>query len=896
MKVLSSLICREFRLLVLVPAGPIVAALLAMATGVGFCANVLGTGNTATLQSVFELAAWLLLLLCPAITMRQVAEERRAGTWDLVLAAPARDWQIIAAKFLAAWVFLALVLAATLPLLVPLEIYADPDYGQVLSGYIGLMLLGGAVLASGLFVSTLTESQIVAYLATTFSWLVFSLSVRVLPAYLPSAWADPVYQLNPLRRAGEFIIGLVDTAGIVYFLSITLALLMAAASGVARTRGCRGRPLRICGGVVLLVISLVAINDLAMHVRGRFDATRTRAYQLSDQTADLLDSIDEPWRIVVLLDQSTTDRGVVRQVDEVLRRYAERSSFITVDRLDPSQPEAVTQYEELVRNLIDLYGDELQAGDEAVAHATAVFRDLMQFAGVHSLAAEEAIGVAEASERETLAAIGSGLALLSEKGGLILDEVDRAMAIDSSQPIPRLGLARDILATALDRWGGELSQVGWWMQQSRSGGLASWARLQGGDYDDMTAKVNAAYDELRALGDLHLGELAAELVAGQGAVIMSQEAATMIPAPVLFPATGLRREAHGGVAFDQRFRGEEVISAAMRSLASGQLPTVVFMHGEDTSLLQAHDDNVDLNAARLALEANRFRVVEWRCGEADRPLITSGPVAWIVIPPSRRSGLEATAGEMAVLSAARRLIAEGEPMLLNLQPSMLPRYGQRDPWAGLVETLGGSADTGRVVLERVPVGPGQQDVQRGQYIDRTGSEHLVARAIEASRCYLPLPIPLDGGTFGEALILIEPSADRWIDEDWAAEHPGGFGGGDFIEPIAAAIAVERPGGQRAVVIGSGGWLLSWASDRAVSIGGSRMALMNPGNTELLLASTAWLAGLDDWVAAGPLGRQVPRMGAIAPAAWMTWTILLVVGLPALLLFSALMVAIQRRAA
>ena len=143
---------RDLRSLFCVATGPIVAALFACLCGVAFVSGVFDQGGIATLRPVFDFSAWLLLLLCPAITMRLIAEERRLGTWESLLAMPIGTWHIVKAKFFAAWIFLAMVLSTTIPLVVVLEIYANVDYGAVASGYLGLMLLGAAVISSGLFV------------------------------------------------------------------------------------------------------------------------------------------------------------------------------------------------------------------------------------------------------------------------------------------------------------------------------------------------------------------------------------------------------------------------------------------------------------------------------------------------------------------------------------------------------------------------------------------------------------------------------------------------------------------------------------------------------------------------------------------------------------------------
>jgi hypothetical protein len=270
-----------------------------------------------------------------------------------------------------------------------------------------------------------------------------------------------------------------------------------------------------------------------------------------------------------------------------------------------------------------------------------------------------------------------------------------------------------------------------------------------------------------------------------------------------------------------------------------------------------------------------------------------GPVVWIVIPPSSRAGLEPSQREQKLLNAVRVLLQDGESVMLNIQPSVLPRYGQQDPWAAITETLGISIDTEKVLVERVAVGPNIVEVQRGQMIHETKSEHLIARAVNGRQVYFPLPLSIDGG---EPLLTVTPSEDRWLDQHWEREIVDVVNKTPMNEEIAIATAVEYQPNSRAIVVGSGGWLFTWAADRAVSLGGNQIAMVNPGNSELLLASVEWLAGLDDWIAAGPIGQQSSRVQGLSQTMHLIWTGIVVLCIPSLLLGFAIWVSIVRNRA
>ena len=159
-----------------------------------------------------------------------------AGTWEVLLASPVSSFQLGKGKFLSSLLFLCLVLATTFPLVLVAELYSTVDYGAVASGYLGLLLLGSAVMGTGLVVSACTTSQTVAYLVTAFIWLTLSLAMKVLPSYVPTRFADFFFALDPELRSAPFSIGLVDTANIVYFASIAIASGWLAIIAIERTR------------------------------------------------------------------------------------------------------------------------------------------------------------------------------------------------------------------------------------------------------------------------------------------------------------------------------------------------------------------------------------------------------------------------------------------------------------------------------------------------------------------------------------------------------------------------------------------------------------------------------------------------------------------------------------
>jgi ABC-2 type transport system permease protein len=233
MSVTAAIAGRELRAYFLTPGGYVVAALFTLLNGLLFVRLVFNQGEVAALRPIFGFSMVAFMLLCPAITMRVISEELRLGTIEVLMTAPVRSGQIIAGKFLAALGFLAVLLVPTLLFVVALEAYGRPDYGELACGYFGVVLAGSAYLASGVLASTLTSSQVVAYLVTVFFWLILLLltslvpQVELLPALWRDAWSDVLFALDPGARLRDFAMGLIDTADVVYFCSLTILLLVA---------------------------------------------------------------------------------------------------------------------------------------------------------------------------------------------------------------------------------------------------------------------------------------------------------------------------------------------------------------------------------------------------------------------------------------------------------------------------------------------------------------------------------------------------------------------------------------------------------------------------------------------------------------------------------------------
>src|SRR5213592_4283134 len=121
-------------------------------------------GEASLVRPFFDWHPWFYLFLVPAVGMRLWAEERRVGTLELLLTMPITAWEAIVGKFLASWLFLALALALTFPVLMTVNYLGHPDNGVIFAGYIGSLLLAGSYLAISCMTSALTRNQVVSFI------------------------------------------------------------------------------------------------------------------------------------------------------------------------------------------------------------------------------------------------------------------------------------------------------------------------------------------------------------------------------------------------------------------------------------------------------------------------------------------------------------------------------------------------------------------------------------------------------------------------------------------------------------------------------------------------------------------------------------------------------------
>jgi len=221
MRALLAVAWREYAAFFRTSMGWVIVALYLVLAGVWIGFGAIRPGEPAILRVFFSSSQWLLLAVAPAVSMRLMSEEFRSGTFEVLQTSPVSDWAVALAKFLAGWGVVLTMLAPSLVGVVALEMVADPDYGPIASGYLGLILLGGMYIAAGLVMSSLTQNQVVAFVATVALFLGWWFATTSGAAVAGETWGPALRALALGPRIGDFARGVIDTGNIAFFLALT---------------------------------------------------------------------------------------------------------------------------------------------------------------------------------------------------------------------------------------------------------------------------------------------------------------------------------------------------------------------------------------------------------------------------------------------------------------------------------------------------------------------------------------------------------------------------------------------------------------------------------------------------------------------------------------------------
>jgi len=223
MKKILTIIGREFKSYFSSPIAYIFIVGFLVISGLFFGLNLLAS-KEATLRYFMGNTIFILIFIIPALTMRLFSEEKKTGTLEILMTLPVRDYEVILGKFLASFLFYLLMLFLTFIFPLTLFVIGKPDLGIMISNYLGLIFFGMALLSIGLYASTLTENQIVAFI-TSLGFIMILFFIHALKNVFGEA-LGPIFEYVSLNsHFDNFSKGLIDSKDVFYYLSMTCIFL-----------------------------------------------------------------------------------------------------------------------------------------------------------------------------------------------------------------------------------------------------------------------------------------------------------------------------------------------------------------------------------------------------------------------------------------------------------------------------------------------------------------------------------------------------------------------------------------------------------------------------------------------------------------------------------------------
>jgi ABC-2 type transport system permease protein len=293
----------------------------------------------ADLRPLFEWMPRLLIILVSALAMRQWADERRAGTLEVLLTLPVPRWQLVVGKFLAGMVLIAIALGLTLELPITVARMGNLDVGPVVGGYLAALLLAAAYLAIGMCVSAATGNEIVAFIGTA---AVCTITYVV-------GYAGEIGRLFGTGTRFESVArGVLDLRDLAYYggiVAVGIALNVLLLDRLTWGRGPRGHNRRVGA---MLAVALVAANAVGLDIwlapvhRARIDLTQSGSYSLSDSTRSILAGLDERLLIRGYFSARTHPKlePLVPQLADLLEEYRiAGGGKVRVEMVDPTDSE-----------------------------------------------------------------------------------------------------------------------------------------------------------------------------------------------------------------------------------------------------------------------------------------------------------------------------------------------------------------------------------------------------------------------------------------------------------------------------------------------------------------------------------------------------------------------------
>jgi ABC-2 type transport system permease protein len=345
---MTSVLKRDFRAYFTSPIGYIyIGAYIFVLNLVFYLEN--GLSQSASLSNVFSFMLIVMMFITPILTMRVFSEEYKQRTDQLLLTTPIRTFDIVLGKFLSAQLVFITLLALTLTWPLTISVLGENNFAEVVGNYVGILCIGAAYISMGIFISSLTENQVVAAVSSLGLFLALYL-VDILSSFFFSSGALPIWIMSILNytsimgRFNSVTTGILALSDVIFFLSVCTLFLFLTARRWDRQRG-----FSILITAIFLA-GLILVNILATQLTDRFylkaDLTEHGIYTLSEQTIQVLREMDEDVTFTVLAEETVWQSDMRNRLVETLNLYYSHSGGrITINYLNPTiNPRIGEQY------------------------------------------------------------------------------------------------------------------------------------------------------------------------------------------------------------------------------------------------------------------------------------------------------------------------------------------------------------------------------------------------------------------------------------------------------------------------------------------------------------------------------------------------------------------------
>lgn len=305
--------------------------------------------NTADIRPLFRWMPILMVFLVSALTMRQWSEEQRMGTMEILMTLPVKLSQLVAGKFLAVLALVAVALLLTTGLPLTVSLLGDMDWGPVLGGYLGALLMASAYIAIGLFISSRTDNQIIALILTVLvSGFFYLLGSSGITNFMGNAGGELFRSLGTGSRFASIERGVIDLRDLVYYFSLAAFFMMLNIVSLDTKRWSSGENTASYRRGIIISAVLISLNLLALNLwlsqnnALRLDLTENREYSLSTTSRELIANLHEPLILRGYFSEKTHPllSPLVPRIKDLMEEFAIASKGrVEVSFIDPKYDE-----------------------------------------------------------------------------------------------------------------------------------------------------------------------------------------------------------------------------------------------------------------------------------------------------------------------------------------------------------------------------------------------------------------------------------------------------------------------------------------------------------------------------------------------------------------------------